>query len=121
MRLSSVLLLCAGLIFSVSCKKDKVPGAPETPAPTCVDTISYLQQVKPFIDLNCATSGCHNATGAGGYNLLTHTSVSNNANIILSAIRHDGGFTAMPLGGGQLPDSTIQQFDCWINQGKLDN
>jgi hypothetical protein len=31
------------------------------------------------------------------------------------------GFQLMPIGGPQLPDSTIQAIKCWIAQGKLNN
>ena len=117
MTVKNGLIVLFGLLFIVSCKKDMTP----LPNLDCADTISYSQQVQPFIDLNCTTSGCHDASASGGYNLTTHSGVSNNAAIILSAINHDSGTTPMPMGGSKLPDSTIQQFDCWISQGKLDN
>ena len=117
MKLNNATIVLFGILFIVSCKKDMTP----LPNLDCADTISYSQQVQPFIDLNCTTSGCHDASASGGYNFTTHSSVSANAVIILSAINHDSGTVPMPLGGAKLADSTIQQFDCWINQGKLDN
>lgn len=117
MTVKNGLIVLFGLLLIVSCKKDTTP----LPNLDCADTISYSQQVQPFIGLNCTTSGCHDASASGGYNFTTHAGVSNNADIILKAINHDSGTTPMPMGGSKLPDTTIQQFDCWISQGKLDN
>jgi hypothetical protein len=100
-----------------ACTKDKTSVS----AASCPDTISFANQVKPIIDLNCATSGCHNSASSGGYNLTTYSAISANANIILSVIKHESGVTPMPFGGAKLADSLIQQFECWVIQGKLEN
>lgn len=110
-----LLLFVGTIVLIASCKKDK------TEIPTCVEEISYAQQVKLVLDLNCTTAGCHDASAAGGYNLITHTNVAANAELILSVINHESGFTPMPMGGSQLADSTIQHFSCWIEQGKQNN
>ena len=78
-------------------------------------------EVEPLINQSCATSGCHDATGAAGYVLTTHAEVSTNASIILDVIQHNQGVSAMPLGQNKLPDADIQNFDCWIQQGKQNN
>ena len=104
--------------MSLSCKKDvaAVPIPPE-----CLDTISYSNFVQPLIDANCTTSGCHDASSAGGYTFMTYINVSTNADAIYSAISHDGTLTNMPLGSPKINDSLIQQVYCWIAQGTLDN
>ena len=101
-----------------ACKKDKAPVAVLS---DCADTISFSNQILPILNNNCNTSGCHgNGSAAGGYDLTNHAGVSTNAQIILSAIRHETA-SPMPLGANQLADSLIQQFSCWKQQGLLDN
>lgn len=102
-----------GLIL-LACTKDK------TEVPACPDVISYQQDVAPIMEVNCTTSGCHDVSAAGGYDLTTYSSVATAADQISTAINHLGG-SPMPQGADKLPDSTIQKFDCWVSQGKLDN
>ncbi len=105
--------------FQIGCKKEKVP--PPFISAECPDTISYQNQIQPMLDVNCSTSGCHGASGAGGITLLTHFQVSDEANRVLKAMRHDSGVSNMPLGAPKLADSLANQMSCWINQGKMDN
>ena len=118
------LFLSFGFLLSiaslVSCKKDKTQISIITDE--CPDTISFTTQVEPWVTINCSTSGCHDAgSAANGLNLEGHSNVAANATDILHVIRHDAGYTPMPLGGGQIADSLITQFDCWIKQGLQDN
>jgi hypothetical protein len=39
----------------------------------------------------------------------------------LNSLRGEGGKQLMPQGGPALQDSLIEQFSCWVNQGKLNN
>ncbi|MFK7787733.1 MAG: hypothetical protein AB8B56_21610 [Crocinitomicaceae bacterium] len=111
-------LLAIALITTPSCNKDQVAE----PIPLeCPDTISFATTVEPLIQQNCSTSGCHDASAAGGYNLEGHGNISTNANAILTAIRHENSGLPMPLGQPKLSDTIIQQVDCWIKQGALDN
>jgi hypothetical protein len=114
------LLVIIGFLFMPisSCTKNKVP-LPELDN-TCSDSVKYVTFVQPLISSNCSTSGCHDSFGAGGYTLETHAQISGNAEIILKAIRHDGA-ASMPQGQPKLVDSLTTQFNCWINQGKLEN
>lgn len=119
MKYFILVLLTSLLIFS--CRKDKVQEVAPQPE-ECPETISYTDDIQPFLDMNCSTSGCHNAnSGSAGYVLETHAQVSDNADVILSVIRHESGFSPMPQGGQKLNDSTIQKMECWISQGKLFN
>ena len=113
----SMLIVVVIIGGNNSCTKDKTSLS----AASCPDTISYSNQIKPMIDLNCSTSGCHDATNSGGYNLTTYSNIAANANTILSVIKQEPGYSPMPLGGAQLADSLIQQFECWVIQGKLEN
>lgn len=116
---AGLLLVALTLGTTASCNKDKVPTLTSA---DCPDTIFYGAIIEPMIQQSCATSGCHSASSAaGGYNLVGHTNVSANANEILNVIRHEGSGTPMPLGQPKLNDTIIQQFKCWIDQGKLNN
>jgi hypothetical protein len=119
MKCFTLIFLTSFLIFS--CRKDKVQEVTIQPE-ECGETVSYTNEIQPFLDINCSTSGCHNAnSGSAGYVLETHTQISDNADVILSVIRHESGFSPMPQGSPKLNDSTIQKMECWISQGKLFN
>jgi hypothetical protein len=74
--------------------------------------------VEPVISTSCAKSGCHgNGSSQGGVSLETYEQVSDEAKNgkLLCAIKHESGCTNMPQGSDQLPDSTIQMIDCWVD------
>ncbi len=105
-----------------SCNKDKTLIEPVVDNSACPDTISFAATVEPLIQANCSTSGCHDAaTATSGYNLEGYVNISTNANIISDVINHNSGPTPMPFGQPKLNDTLIQQFDCWVAQGTLDN
>ncbi len=113
-------------LFS-SCLKHKTI-APVTPTATdttstCTDTILFNAELMTEIFTpSCNTAGCHNAVdAASSYDFTNHANVSSAADLILKTLNHENGVTAMPLGAAKIEDSLIQKFDCWINQGKLDN
>ncbi len=104
------------LVLSVSCKKEKVPANSD---PTCTDTISFNSEVLPLINNSC--TGCHDVGNTTGYTFTNHTNISNNASIMLNAMRGQGGIQLMPPAGQPLADSLINKFNCWISQGKNNN
>lgn len=119
----SILVLVLKLSL-VSCAKDKTPVPPVIIEivldSICPDTVFYETEIKVLMDQNCATSGCHDAaTHTKGYDLTTYQNVSANAQIILESM-HGITVQLMPLGNA-LPASSIQRFDCWVKQGKLEN
>ncbi|TNF46385.1 MAG: hypothetical protein EP305_11285 [Bacteroidetes bacterium] len=116
MKITFYSIIVVSLFFGmVSCKKDKVTT---TLDPNCTDTVYFNQEILPLITDNC--SGCHGSGNSTGYTLTNHTNISSNATASLNAMRGDG-FQLMPQGGPALNDSLIQKFNCWINQGKLNN
>ena len=117
MKISIVALSCI-VLLSASCKKDQTP----VPVPVdCADTILYSLQIQPLLDLNCNTSGCHNSGSAqAGFDLTSHVNVSSSSNDVFAAMNHTGP-NPMPIGADKINDSLIEQFRCWIQQGKLNN
>jgi hypothetical protein len=111
----SVTLLVGVAIFTVSCKKDKVPTTPIDP--NCPDTISFATQILPMMENSCIS--CHDVGNGTGYVITNHTNISANATAILNTL--NGTPQLMPQGGPALHDTLIQQFTCWVNQGKLNN
>ncbi len=108
------IVTATSLVFS--CKKDKIPTG--TVAPNCIDTVHYSAQIAPMIDSYCLS--CHDVGNATGYTLTNHTNISANASAVLNSL-HGASVSLMPQGGPALNDSLIQQFTCWISQGKLNN
>lgn len=99
------------------CSKDKTPD--NHVDENCTSTISFVNQIKPLIDQNCI--GCHGPSNSTGYTLTNHAEISTHAAAIVNAMRNEGGFQLMPQYGPALNDTLIQQFSCWINQGKMNN
>ncbi len=114
---STVLALV--LIYSCDRKIGLVPVAP-TPVPvnTC-DSVKYSVEIKPILDAQCATSGCHSGSfPAGGVDLATYANAkvqALNGRIKARAIDNGGGMPA----AGQIPQSQKDLLKCWINNGAL--
>lgn len=109
-----VLSTFVGFGFVNSCAKEKVPVI--TTTPDCADTVRFSTQIAPMIQSNCI--GCHDVGGSAP-TLTNYNEISANATAILSSL--NGTPQLMPQGGPALNDTLIQQFTCWISQGKLNN
>ena len=105
------IVTATSLVFS--CKKDQVPVVSD-----CVDTVYFATQIAPMISSKCLS--CHDVGNSTGYTLTNHTNISANASAVLNSL-HGASVALMPKGGPALNDTLIQQFSCWINQGKLNN
>ncbi len=122
-----ILFVALATFSFASCLKDKTADISELPSePTgpCVDTVSFTNVIMTeILDISCSTSGCHDeGSAASGYVFETYDQVNTNSAIILLALKHDPTITpTMPLGGEKVADSLIQKFECWIEQGKLNN
>jgi SprB repeat len=77
---------------------------------------SWLTEVKPIIDTNCATSGCHN----GSNSLPDFRTLSNvQSNKLQVRSRTQSG--DMPRGGGTLTTSQKALIACWVDDGAKNN
>jgi hypothetical protein len=108
------------ILFSfTSCLKEKgieVVDALDFP---CGDTVYFQTTIMGEI-INAHCTGCHTGGGSlGGYSFDSYSEVVAASTQILSTIKHET--SPMPQGGAKLNDSLITKFDCWIQQGKLNN
>lgn len=83
--------------------------------------VTYLKDIQPIIQNECATAGCHIPGGTGPTDLTTFTGVkaiADNGEFKKRAI--DGNPSFMPT-SGKLPDSMIDKIRCWLNDGAPNN
>lgn len=116
------ILIFAGVVLTLTaCLKDK--SVEPVIAGPCADTIYFNDDLLiPIFNTSCNTSGCHSSgDAAAGYVLEGFDNISDNSDVLLKVLQHEASVTPMPLGGDKLADSLIQKFDCWIQQGKLNN
>jgi hypothetical protein len=107
-------LLC--LLTVVKCSKDKAPDPNVVTAQCDSTTTKYSVKVKPILDANCATSGCHDAaTQQSGYDYSSYTTAKTGADRALCKMDGSCGSVMPPT--GQLADSLIQVIKDWKNQG----
>jgi len=118
------ILIFAGLaIILSSCLKDKTVEPVPPPADLCIDNVNFNDELLiPLFNNSCNVSGCHSTEDvAAGLVFVAHDSIAVKADVIFKTISHDPSTIPMPYVGDKLADSLIQKFDCWIQQGKLDN
>jgi hypothetical protein len=112
----SIFTFFFAIILLIACTKEKTPVTPPSIINSdCPDTIKFSNQILPMLTDNCF--GCHN--NGTSPTLSNHTNISSNATKILKTLK--GELQLMPQGGPALNDSLIKQFECWINQGKMNN
>lgn len=124
MRNNLFKILCVGVVSALffSCKTQKiVTTTPPVPV-NCGDMKpGFVADIKPILDLNCAST-CHSEKNrAGGIDLSTYENVKNIAtkSKFLGAIRHETGFDAMPRKAPKLADADILKIACWVSAGNL--
>jgi cytochrome c553 len=99
----------------LACTKDKTPPSNSSETTSdCTDTIRYSVEIENMINTSCIS--CHD-TGGTSPNLSDYSRVSSNASAVYGSINSG----SMPSQGDKLSDSIIQNMECWINQGSLNN
>lgn len=111
------------LTLIYSCTKDKAPEITVVDpnnfiTAECPDTIKFSAQILPTISNYCF--GCHASGNTSIPEIKDYATISSNASKMLERMKATGS-ALMPQGGPALNDSLIKQFQCWINQGKLNN
>lgn len=82
---------------------------------------NYVENIKPIVDSRCVV--CHTPGGAASFAPLTnYQQVSSRISAILDRIqRPSSDPMAMPPGGPQLPQNTINLFLSWQEDGLPEN
>jgi mono/diheme cytochrome c family protein len=89
------------------------------PCDTATNASTYSGNVKAIMGQSCATTGCHDATAAGGYDLTSVTGVQSCAASGLLVSDINSG--RMPKSASKLSDCQIKQITYWVNHGALNN
>lgn len=115
-------LFLGSLLFLGACAKDVGPDPALVPKTVNVcDSVTFSKTIKPIIDANCATSGCHTPGGSGPGDFTTFPDISLKV--------QNGSFKARVIDGvpgfmpatGRLPQPEIDKITCWLNAGAPDN
>jgi cytochrome c5 len=121
--MKKILLLAAMAIFAVACYwEDEETLYPE---PEICDTldVSFAEDVAPILSNNCYM--CHSNANAPdftfGFSLEDYEDVAAASSLIVDAINHKEGITAMPKNGDKLDTCTINTIEAWVNQGSHNN
>lgn len=81
--------------------------------------VTYTGTIKPIIDANCATTGCHVSGGTGVGNFTVFSELSSRV--------QNGTFTAVVLEARSMPpgydlsDCALDQLTIWVNAGGPEN
>ena len=117
-----IYILSFTVLTLFSCSNNSEDDLIDTTTINEEEKITYNADIKSIIDNNCVF--CHDNPPVNGAStsLVTFQNVSNQANVILNRITLQAGEGgAMPLGGPRLPQTSIDLFDQWINDGLLEN
>ena len=105
--------LTLGLIIN-SCTKDMgVAPKPVVAVPGFCDTITYTEDIKPIIDVQCVD--CHTKLSTSGYPLDSYellVAKAKEGKIQLRVIDQKN----MPQ-AGPLPQNELDLISCWLNNG----
>lgn len=119
--MNKTIFLIAGVVilFFQACTKDSIAVSSYTATANCIGaTPVYSTEIKPILDSQCATSGCHNSTArAAGIRLDDYTNARNEFvnGKALCTVYHD--CTPMPQGASKLKSSDILLLTCWVKDG----
>jgi hypothetical protein len=124
----SILLACLSVIFYVllpGCKKtattDTSSNSSYVAAANCTGvTPTYTTDIKPILNLRCATAGCHAAVNpAHNLDLTTYALIKRDFDLheFLCSINQDGTCSKMPQGSAKLADADIKKITCWAKNG----
>jgi uncharacterized membrane protein len=117
-RLFFFMIIAAALIQSCYYDKEELlyPGSNAAVDCTTINA-KFSADIQPLMTSKCATSGCHDATAAGGLTLQNYTQISSvkdriNARAVVEK--------TMPS-SGPLATAEINIIKCWIENGALNN
>lgn len=89
----------------------------QVPVNCSITSSKFTTDVQPIINLHCATTNCHNSTGAGNTVLQTYEQIKSKLDRINQRVMVD---KTMPPNGSLTP-SEMDILKCWIEGGALNN
>ncbi len=117
MKKSNILSLAILVFLVIACNKNNSDDITYD----CSGLVpTYIKDVKPIMDANCATSNCHSSsTRASGIDLSSYNAVKSFSgdSKFIKSMQHRSGVSPMPRGASKLDDNTIKQVYCWIQNG----
>lgn len=117
--LSTITLSLCALSIHSSCYKDNKESMYPSAAICDTTNVTWANNIQPMVNNSCATSGCHDASAAGGYALNTYAGVKTMVdNQRFIKVMEDG---TMPKGGAAMDACSINKVRAWINRGALQN
>jgi len=87
----------------------------------CDHTVSYISEVRPITDTNCAITGCHNGDNGAERNWTVFSNFQSHSADVRRRIQlpaTDGDH--MPA-SGSITEDEIQTIVCWVDQGAKNN
>jgi hypothetical protein len=98
------------------------------PLPCTADTlaVTYSAVVSPIIKANCRDA-CHNTAnyqtlgGFQNYDVFATLQGQALTGRLMSCLRHEPGYPAMPQGQAKLSDCDLARIQAWVNAGALNN
>ena len=130
MKTNQTIIIIASFVTSlsliISCTKNKTEDMmPKESDCDSVKVISYSKDVQPLLNSNCgAQAGCHsNGSASGGVKLESWQGTNEVAQtgLLMKAVRHESGVSAMPKGGSKLDACYIAIIGKWVRNGSLNN
>ncbi|MCC6185923.1 MAG: hypothetical protein IT256_02090 [Chitinophagaceae bacterium] len=117
--ISILLFVTIVTAINASCYKDNKESMYPSTGICDTTAVTFGNDIKSIINNSCATSGCHNASAAGGYNLTSYAGVKTmvDNNVFLTVIESG----SMPKNASKLDDCSINKVRSWISKGALDN
>lgn len=120
------IIAAACLLILAGCYNDKQDKLyPLSTSIVCDTTnVTFGKDVLPILTKNCITSGCHDATASGGYDLRSFDGASAavaNDNQLVKSVTHDPSVVPMPQNLPKLSDCDINKIVRWVNLGAQNN
>ena len=118
----SVLIIFTTCIYFItsSCNKDKLISPNVLTCDLIDPTLNtYNTTIKLIFNNNCATSGCHDASGASANIILDNYNSAKDATAnknIICAMQYETGCSPMPP-SGKINDTLITYINCWKEAG----
>lgn len=110
------------ILFSVACMLVLFAGCKKETKEDVIDCTgvspSYNSEIKPIINANCISSGCHNAGSSNG-DYTTYAGLKTDASSGVLESRVIINKTMPPSGPLSLEDR--KKIKCWISSGALNN